>query len=78
MTIVSLFWVMRLTGPSNVQSKMMLVVSQRIRGLSFGPKRAEARGDLLAELGQLGAADDASARRGPPPGGSRRFVLRPA
>ena len=29
------FCVIRLTGPSNVQSKMMLVVSQRMRGFSF-------------------------------------------
>ena len=35
-TIVSRFCVMRFTGPSKVQSKMTLVVSQRIRGLSFG------------------------------------------
>ncbi len=50
---MSLFCVIRLTGPSNVQSKMMLVVSQRKRGLSFA---LEARGRLFAELGQLGAA----------------------
>ena len=34
MTIVSRFCVIRLTGPSNVQSKMMLVVSHLKRGLS--------------------------------------------
>ncbi len=34
MTIVSLFCVMRFTGPSNVQSKTMLVVWQLKRGLS--------------------------------------------
>ena len=33
-TMVSLFCVIRLTGPSNVQSKRMLVVSHRNRGLS--------------------------------------------
>ena len=32
--IVSPSCVMRFTGPSNVQSNMMLVVSQRIRGFS--------------------------------------------
>ena len=33
-TIVSLFCVMRLTGPSNAQSNVMLVVWQLKRGLS--------------------------------------------
>ena len=33
--------VIRLTGPSNVQSKMTLVVSQRSRGLSFTPKKSK-------------------------------------
>jgi hypothetical protein len=37
-----LFCVIRLTGPSNAQSKMMLVVSQRKRGLSFCVKLAAA------------------------------------
>ena len=37
--IVSPLCVMRLTGPSNVQSNRMLVVSQRMRGLSVVPLR---------------------------------------
>ena len=60
MTIVSLFCVMRFTGPSNVQSKMMLVVWQLKRGLS---SRLNSAAAFSPSGGQLGAAVE------PRPGG---------
>ncbi len=49
-----LFCVIRSTGPSNVQSKTMLVVSHRKRGLSFALEIS--RGCFFSSLSQFGPA----------------------
>ena len=62
--IVSPRCVIRFTGPSNVQSNRMLVVSQRMRGLSSGEKLRN-----LSAASLPAAVYSTRGRPNPPPGG---------